>query len=154
MTKYPRSPDGRSAQGDLPASSAALDTVILVSEVAAIAEDEVGTGLARIGISFSDLRLLMLIGRQGDLGISRAALARARRLPVSQSVREVRPLEKLGWVLRTNDGNFRLTASGHGLVIEGAEIASEISALWITRTTDQTAALRRPLIELMHRVDA
>lgn len=149
MTKYSRSADSHAAPGDLPQLSAALDSVMLIAEVAAIAEEEVSAGLARVGISFSDLRLLVLIGRHGDLGISRVELARARRSPVSQSVREVRPLEKLGWVLRASSGNFGLTTSGRNLAIEGAEIASDISTGWLREPIDQTTPLSRMLGELV-----
>src|SRR4051794_39103452 len=107
----PSDPDhaGGEAGEGRPKVEEALDAVVRVAEVAAIAEDLIGARLARIGISFSDLRVLLLLERHGDRGLGRIELARARRLPLSQAVREIRPLEKLGWVLRTSDGNFGLT---------------------------------------------
>ena len=101
--------------------------------------------LSRIGITIDDLRALTAIG---SVGIDRAVLANRLRSPRSQTIRRVRPLEKLGWVQCTEEGHFQLTHSGRSLVDDAISLTDDAAEKWLLERLppEQIAQLRTLLI--------
>lgn len=140
--------DARSgAQGD-----AVLDAVFLLVRARAVADERIGGMLSRVGLSLDDLgmlRAVAAVAADGETGIAAPALAAALRLAPSQAVRGLRPLEKLGWVERTADRRYRLTASGAAILAEGESIATEGGRRWLAESGVDVGALRGALCGLV-----
>ncbi|GAB2476011.1 hypothetical protein GCM10027063_16070 [Promicromonospora xylanilytica] len=103
-----------------------LETALLLAGAADVTRAGIDRELSRIGVSLGDLRRLRVIRESG--GASRDVLAAALVESRSQAVRSTLPLEKLGWVERTDDGVFVLTASGRALLAVAEEIADAVAS--------------------------
>lgn len=108
--------------------SSGFESVMLLTAAQTAIASAMDAKLSRIGITIDDLRALTAIGSEG---IDRAILANRLRAPQSQTIRRVRPLEKLGWVQRTNEGRFQLTRSGRSLVDEAIRLTDDAAKSWL-----------------------
>ncbi|TSI15527.1 winged helix DNA-binding protein [Brevibacterium aurantiacum] len=107
--------------------------------------------LERVGLSFDDLRRLRAIGRRddgsktSDEGLTRSELAEAMDESASQALRAVRPLEKLGWVERSESGTFVLTESGAFLIDQAEGLAEAAAQKWFADTSTDPAQVTTAL---------
>lgn len=130
-------------------SSGGLETIMLLASAQSAAASAADATLSRIGISIDDLRLLTAIGRTDP---DRSELARMMHATPSQTIRKVRPLEKLGWIQRTADAHFQLTASGRAILDEAALLADDSTERWLLdrlllQQVDQLRTALRSLAE-------
>lgn len=126
-----------------------LEIVMLLTAAQSSAAEATNTRLAQIGINVDDLQLLTA----ARIGVDRAALAKRMHATQSQTIRLARPLEKLGWLQRTDDGLFQLTVSGRSLMDEAARLADDSVEKWLLERlprekVDQLRALLGPVAEL------
>ena len=117
-------------------SSPALEALILLTRVNAEATAALDKALSRVGLWLSDLSLLGLLRDAGAEGLSRADLARALSQSQSQTLRRVKPMEKLDWIARTDAGNFRLSSHGRALELEASGLAANRSEAWLDGVLD------------------
>ena len=117
-------------------SSPALEALILLTRVNAEATAALDKALSRVGLWLNDLSLLGLLRDAGAEGLSRADLARALSQSQSQTLRRVKPMEKLDWIARTDVGNFRLSSHGRALELEASGLAANRSEAWLAGVLD------------------
>ena len=117
-------------------SSPALEALILLTRVNAEATAALDKALSRVGLWLNDLSLLGLLRDAGAEGLSRTDLARALSQSQSQTLRRVKPMEKLDWIARTDTGNFRLSSHGRALELEASGLAANRSEAWLAGVLD------------------
>lgn len=125
-----------------------LETAMLISRSKGSLDAQISRVLERVGLAFDDLRRLQSIGRSAH-GISRPALAEAMDETSSQSLRTVLPMEKLGWVSRSDTGRFVLTDSGTLLLDQAVEMAEAAAQRWFAATAIDPAAVSTALAPLV-----
>lgn len=118
----------------LPADSPALTALLLISRARASANAALDQALSRVGLWLDDLALLQALA---DGPLPRARLASALSASVSETVRRVKPMEKLSWVTRTDDGSIALTDVGRSLLDEALGLAANRSETWLADYLDQ-----------------
>lgn len=118
----------------LPADSPALTALLLISRARAAANAALDQALSRVGLWLDDLALLQALA---DGPLPRARLASALSASVSETVRRVKPMEKLSWVTRTDDGSIALTDVGRSLLDEALGLAANRSETWLADYLDQ-----------------
>lgn len=122
-----------------------LDAALTVAWAKSALDTAVGAALARVGLSLDDLRRLRIVGAQPQ-GLTREDLAEAMGETRSQAIRSSGPLVKLGWLSRTESGEFVLTDSGRRLIDQAEGIAEKAAARWFTDSglspTEVIASLR------------
>ena len=127
------------------ASEPNLEAALALASATGSLETAIGTALSRVGLSFTDLRRLRVIGAQPQ-GLTREDLAEAMDETRSQTIRSGGPLVKLGWLSRTESGEFVLTDSGRRLIDQAEGIAEKAAARWFTDSglspTEVIASLR------------
>lgn len=116
--------------------SPALEALILLTRVNAEATAALDKALSRVGLWLNDLSLLGLLRDAGMEGLSRADLAKALSQSQSQTLRRVKPMEKLDWIARTDVGNFRLSSHGRALELEASGLAANRSEAWLDGVLD------------------
>lgn len=128
--------------------SRGFESTMLLTDAQAAMASAMDAKLSRIGITIDDLRALTAIG---SVGIDRAVLANRLRSPRSQTIRRVRPLEKLGWVQCTEEGHFQLTHSGRSLVDDAISLTDDAAEKWLLERLppEQIAQLRTLLIPVV-----
>ncbi|AIX99640.1 hypothetical protein ART_0042 [Arthrobacter sp. PAMC 25486] len=148
MTMTPPESYGKSYSGT--SATVGLELVMLLTAAQSAAAAAANNRLAQIGISVDDLQLLTAAG---ITGVDRVTLAKRMHATQSQTIRLVRPLEKLGWLQRTDDGLFQLTSSGTLLVDEAARLADDSVENWLLdrlprEQVEQLRTLLSPVAEL------
>jgi DNA-binding MarR family transcriptional regulator len=130
--------------------SPALDALLLLSRSNAAANASLDRALSRVGLWLNDLSLLTYVQDAGAAGLSRAALAELLRQSQSETLRRVKPMEKLGWLERTADGSFALTLDGKARVVEATGLAASKSESWLGDflSEDEIATLSKLLARL------
>lgn len=113
------------------ASEPILEAALALASATSSLDTAIGTALSRVGLSFTDLRRLRIIGAQAQ-GLTREALAEAMGETRSQTIRSSGPLVKLGWLSRRESGEFALTDSGRHLVDQAEGIAEKAADRWFT----------------------
>ena len=113
------------------ASEPNLEAALALASATGSLETAIGTALSRVGLSFTDLRRLRIIGAQPQ-GLTREDLAEAMDETRSQTIRSGGPLVKLGWLSRAESGEFILTDSGRHLIDQAEGIAEKAAARWFT----------------------
>ncbi|WP_423058232.1 hypothetical protein [Brevibacterium linens] len=108
-----------------------LESALALASAASSLDSAISAALSRVGISFTDLRRLRLIGARPQ-GLNREDLAEAMGETRSQTVRSSGPLVKLGWLSRPESGEFILTDSGRHLIDQAEGIAEKAAARWFT----------------------
>jgi DNA-binding MarR family transcriptional regulator len=108
--------------------SPALDALISLSRATASANLALDKTLSRVGLWLKDLSLLMFLV---DGPLTRAELAGSLKTSQSETVRRVKPMEKLNWIERDTDGRFALTAVGAALVDEAGGLAANRAEVWL-----------------------
>ncbi len=129
-------------------TSPALDALIALSRATASANLALDKTLSRVGLWLNDLSLLIFLS---DGSLTRAELASKLSQSESETLRRVKPMEKLNWIERDSDGRFALTAVGEALVDEAAGLAANRAAVWLGErlSTEETAELSRLLAKLL-----
>ena len=121
-----------------------LESALALASAASFLDSAISAALSRVGISFTDLRRLRLIGARPQ-GLNREDLAEAMGEPRSHAVRSSLPLVKLGWLSRAESGEFALTDSGRALIDQAEGLAEKAAGRWFTDTglspTDVIATL-------------
>lgn len=113
------------------ASEPNLEAALALASATGSLETAIGTALSRVGLSFTDLRRLRIIGAQPQ-GLTGEDLAEAMGETRSQAIRSSGPLVKLGWLSRAESGEFILTDSGRHLIDQAEGIAEKAAARWFT----------------------
>lgn len=106
-----------------------LEAALTLAWAKSSLDTTVGTALSRVGLSLDDLRRLRLIDARPQ-GLGREDLAEAMGETLSQAVRASLPLVKLGWLSRSESGEFSLTDSGRFLVEQSEGIAEKAARRW------------------------
>lgn len=127
-----------------------LDVIISVIRTRASANTAIGSALARVGLGLDEWFRLSVLHATPAGGIDRATMAASLGLSGSETIRAVKPLEKLGWVERSDVGRFLLTDSGRRLLVEANAIAASAVGPWLTNGL--TEADREGLSELVGRL--
>jgi hypothetical protein len=112
-------------------SSPALDALILLTRANAGATLALDNALSRVGLWLNDLSLLQLLRDAGRDGLSRVDLAALLSQSQSETLRRIKPMEKLDWIARTESGNFRLSDNGRALELEASGLAANRSEHWL-----------------------
>ncbi|SMX70915.1 MULTISPECIES: hypothetical protein [unclassified Brevibacterium] len=110
-----------------------LDAALLLAGAKSSLDTVIGTALSRVGLSLDDLRRLRIIGARPQ-GLTRENLAEAMGETRSSTVRSSLPLVKLGWLSRSESGDFTLTDSGRVLIDQAEGIAENAASRWFTDT--------------------
>lgn len=105
-------------------TSRALDVLLLLTRANSSASAALDPALSRVGLWLADLSLLSTVADAGEVGLHRDELARSLHTSPSETVRRIRPLEKLNWLRRSNEGMIVLTDAGHAVVAEGSGLAT------------------------------
>lgn len=131
-------------------ASMGLETVMLLTTAQSAVAAAIDVRLAQIGIGVDDLRLLTAVS---PAGADRATLAKRMHATQSQTIRMVRPLEKLGWLQRADEGYFQLTPSGRSLVDDAARLTDDFAEEWLLERLplehlEQLRVLLGPVAEL------
>ena len=127
--------------------SAALDALLLLSRARAAANASLDKALSRVGLWLDDLAVLTLLD---DRPLSRDDLGAALSLSASETVRRIRPMEKLSWVERT-DAGIALTPTGRALLDEASGLAANRAEVWLAEASlsdSDIASLRELLSRL------
>lgn len=112
-------------------ADSSLSAALALAAVASSLDTSISTALSRVGLSFTDLRRMRVIGAQPQ-ELTREDLAEAMGEPRSQTIRSSAPLVKLGWLSRGESGEFVLTDSGRHLVDQAEGIAEKAADRWFT----------------------
>lgn len=113
------------------ASEPNFEAALALASATSSLDTAIGTALSRVGLSFTDLRRLRIIGAQSQ-GLTREDLAEAMGEARSQTIRSTGPLVKLGWLSRAQSGVFTLTDSGRHLIDQAEGIAEKAATRWFT----------------------
>lgn len=110
-----------------------LEAALALAWAKSSLDKAIGSALSRVGLSLDDLRRLRIIGAQPQ-GLTREDLAEAMGEARSHTVRSSLPLVKLGWLLRSESGEFTLTDSGRALIDQAEGLAEKAANRWFADT--------------------
>jgi DNA-binding IclR family transcriptional regulator len=129
-------------------TSPELDALIALSRATASANLALDKTLSRVGLWLNDLSLLIFLS---DGSLTRAELASKLSQSESETLRRVKPMNKLNWIERDSDGRFALSAVGVALVDEASGLAANRAEVWLGErlSADETAELSRLLVKLL-----